>query len=88
MKVVVVATQNEEMARSANQQRVFSPLDQSRVSNFAPGGRKIKKQKCPLFKNHYLQKPQKGNCRNNLIIISYINSMQSYKAIEISSCRI
>ena len=37
------------MAYSANQEQVFSPLDQSGVSNFALGERKIKK-KCPLFR--------------------------------------
>ena len=37
------------MAHSANQEQVFSPLDQSGVSNFALGERKIKK-KCPLFR--------------------------------------
>ena len=41
---------NVEMARSTNQEQVFSPLDQSGVSsNFALGERKIKK-KCPLFR--------------------------------------
>ena len=39
------------MACLANQEQVFSPLDQSldQVSNFALGERKIKK-KCPLFR--------------------------------------
>ena len=41
--------QNVEMACSANQEEVFLPLDQSGVSNFALGERKIKK-KCPLFR--------------------------------------
>ena len=37
------------MAYSANQEQVFSPLNQSGVSNFALGEKKIKK-KCPLFR--------------------------------------
>ena len=36
------------MACSANEEQAFSPLDQSGVSNFALGERKIKK-KCPNF---------------------------------------
>ena len=36
------------MAHSANQEQAFSPLDQSGVSNFALGERKLR-IKCPLF---------------------------------------
>ena len=42
-EVVVVVAQNVEIACSANLEQVFSPLDQSGVSNFALSERKIKK---------------------------------------------
>ena len=56
--VVVVAAQmrsqqNVEMACSASQEQVFSPLDQSGVSNFALGERKINKKMPSISTNQH-----------------------------------
>ena len=45
---------NVEMASSANQGQVLLPLDQPGVSNFALGGRKIKKKMPPVSTNQHL----------------------------------
>ena len=44
---------NEETARSTNEEQVFSPLDQSGVSNFTLSERKIKKQTPSVSTNQH-----------------------------------